>query len=406
LEKIVMSKSKKSSRKITDIIAEELRAGALPPTPPPAPPKPLVNHVLLALDDSGSMSGCFDTAVKKVNDLIAQLKQKAKETGQITTLSLWTFGDYVNRKFTRVAIEEVQPLQFYYPHSSYTTLVDAMGDAAEAGRLFPDANDENVSFLSITVTDGGENRSLRWGGRYAAPLLVNLLNGLQQTDRWTFSAMVPPGYKQSMSHYGIPLGNITEWTNDRAGTERVFAQTNASLDSYYVSRSVGHKSVKNFYTTDLSNLSKTELSKMDDVSYRFRKWNVDREVDIKTFVEAHGITFFIGAGYYAVTKKEQLRSGRNVLVREKGTNRIFGGQQARTLLGIPAGEVFVTPGNHANFDVFFQSTSVNRRLVRGTELLWDKSQAADSALGETWDSAAAKAAADAKALAAGQQPTP
>lgn len=36
----------------------------------------------------------------------------------------------------------------------------------------------------------------------------------------------------------------------------------------------------------------------------------------------------------------------------------------------PSFDAQVKPGNHANFDIFVQSTSFNRKLVRGTKLLY------------------------------------
>lgn len=398
--------SKKNRTKITDLIAAEIAAMNQPPAPPViVAPKPvLTNHIMLLLDDSGSMRGCYEEAVKQINASIANIKVKAAETGQRTTVSLYLFGgnERVTCVYGATDISKVQELGHYFACGGSTPLNDAIGRAITDGKLFFDARDPNTSFLVICATDGGENGSRT----FFRASIMSLVAEVQATDRWTFAFMVPPGAtNELLAQTGVPRGNVVEWNNDRAGAETAFRQTQTATNTYYQTRSAGQKSTKSFYTTDLSTLSKTELSKMTDLSGGFRKWAVDREVDIKTFVEYHGVKFVLGAGYYPVTKKELLRVGRNVLVREKGTARIYGGQQARSLLGIPVGETMVTPGNHANYDVFFQSTSVNRKLVRGTELLWDKNQFIDSALGETWDSAAAKAAADAKAAAAGQTPT-
>jgi hypothetical protein len=391
-----MSK-KKNGTKLTDLIASEIQASAPAPKPvePPAPPKPvLTNHIVLLLDDSGSMRGCYSEAVRQINLNIRNIKAKAAETGQRTTMSLYLFGGYsqVRCQYSGMDVARVTELDTYFASGSSTPLNDAIGQAIQDARRLVDAGDPNTSFLIICATDGGENGSRRFN-RYDVERLIKETQG---TDRWTFSFMVPPGSKrQTVNATGVPSGNVIEWNNDYAGAQKAFAQTAAATSNYYASRATGLKSTKQFYTTDLSKLSKTELSKLNDLSGNFRKWNVDREVDIKTFIEAHGLKFVLGAGYYPVTKKELLRTGRNILVREKGTNRIFGGQEARSVLGIPSGEVTITPGNHANYDIFFQSTSVNRKLVRGTELLLDKTQVVD--LAETWDSAAAKAAADAKA---------
>jgi hypothetical protein len=402
--------SKKSNgTKITDLIAQEIQAAAalMKPTPPPAPPEPpkpvLTNHIILLLDDSGSMRDCYREAVNQINLNIRNIKAKAAETGQKTTVSLYLFGgmEKVTSHYVRRPADQVTELSQGFARGCSTPLRDAVCRSIVEGLGALDANDPNTSFLLICATDGGENGSFN----YTEWAFKDQLRKVQATDRWTLAFMVPRGASGTVVNLGVPAGNVTEWNNDVADTQRVFTQNLVATNNYYSTRSLGQKSTKEFFTTDLSKLSKTELSKMDDLSGGFRKWQVDREVDITAFVEAHGVKFVLGAGYYAVTKKELLRAGRNVLVREKGTNRIYGGAQARQILGIPAGETLVTPGNHANFDVFFQSTSTNRKLVRGTELLWDKNLLVDSSLGETWDSKAAKAVSDAKKAALGQPTT-
>jgi hypothetical protein len=54
----------------------------------------------------------------------------------------------------------------------------------------------------------------------------------------------------------------------------------------------------------------------------------------------------------------------------KGQKAVYMGEDARRMLGLPtSGVAKVRPGNHSSFDVFVQSTSLNRKLVRGTKLL-------------------------------------
>lgn len=395
---------KKTKNRVSDILAQAIQGSA------PQPKPKLKNHIILLLDDSGSMSNCYRTAVDQVNKNLANAREQARVTGQETTITVYLFGDRVHRAHFQVPVDRVEPLSYHFASGSTTRLRDAIcGAIADAlglnhfGRTVDngkrlDSEDPNTSYLLVCATDGGENSS----HVFARELLPKMIAEAQASDRWTFAMLVPPGAKAATVALGIPEGNVAEWTNDRAGTEVAFTRAAASTSSYYAARGMGMKSTKNFFTTDLSSLKKSDLSKLADLSGNFKSWVVNREVDIKAFVESHGCRFVLGAGYYQVTKKEKLRTGRNVLVREKGTNRIFGGAQARQVLGIPSGEVIVTPGNHANFDIFFQSTSVNRKLVRGTELLLDRTQVTD--LPETWDSAAAQAIADAKKQPVAAQP--
>jgi len=50
---------------------------------------------------------------------------------------------------------------------------------------------------------------------------------------------------------------------------------------------------------------------------------------------------------------------------------IYGGHEARGIIGIPTNQlVRLKPGNHQNWKIFVNSTSVNRKLVRGTDVLY------------------------------------
>jgi hypothetical protein len=48
--------------------------------------------------------------------------------------------------------------------------------------------------------------------------------------------------------------------------------------------------------------------------------------------------------------------------------KVYRGPEARKLLGLPDHSVRVRPGDH-QFKIFIQSTSINRKLLAGTQLL-------------------------------------
>ncbi len=80
-----------------------------------------------------------------------------------------------------------------------------------------------------------------------------------------------------------------------------------------------------------------------------------------------------GSVFYQLTKTEKIQPQKMVLIMKKGGKGIYGGDEARGLIGLPASEDWieakVKPGNHANFEIFVQSSSINRKLVRGTKVL-------------------------------------
>ena len=126
--------------------------------------------------------------------------------------------------------------------------------------------------------------------------------------------------------------------------------------------------------TDLSHVGPRKLKReLRDVTGRFRVLSVKREMSIQDFIEqATGKPYIIGSAYYQLTKTEKLPPRRHVLLMVKGTNVIWGGKKAADLVGIPlTRRVVVAPGDHRRMEVFVESRSVNRILVRGTRVLLD-----------------------------------
>lgn len=378
----------------------------VPPTPVAVAPKK--NHFMFVLDKSSSMQSLVTSTVKAFNENVQAIRDASKAFGQETTVGLVTFADHVGVDFQSQPVERLQELTTYsYRPYGNTALIDAVGHAINMFEASPDARNPDASFVILALTDGEENASVNYteGGRfrgYPQQSLRALMERVQATDRYTIAFLVPRGKGNALARqFGVPRDNIREWDQTEVGVREYAAANSAAVMNFFDSRDMGMTRSKSFYSTDLSTLQKSDLSKLDDLSASFKAMTVDKEADIKTFIESHGKTFVKGAAYYMLTKKELLRNGRNVLVQEKGSRKVYGGDQARKLLGIPAGEVTVTPGNHSNYDVYFQSASINRKLVRGTKLLYDVTKIVDDK--ETWDSAGAKAAADAKKAAQAAQ---
>lgn len=385
-------KTKKGTVTTVTTTIEEMEAA-------PVAPK-LKTRISILLDDSGSMAGCYGEAVKQVNENLRMAKAKASETGVETTVSMYLFGgaNVVRCIYRDRPVAEAPELGPTFASGPSTPLVDAIGTALSDALGSEGAADENTSFLLICATDGGENSS-RF---YTQARMQALLATAMKTGRWTPVFMVPHGHKSAMLGLGVSADNVMEWENTRRGAEHAFNQTLQATSNYMTLRSAGVKSTEKFYaTTDLSKLDKSEVkANLTDISGNFRSFEVAKEADIKTFAEEKtGRPYVLGSVFYALTKKEKVQASKSMLIMEKGKKAIWGGKEARDLLGVPVGvDVTVTPGNHAGYDVYVKSTSVNRKLVRGTKVLIDMTKTVPDA--ETWDSAAAKAAADAKAAAA------
>jgi len=257
-----------------------------------------------------------------------------------------------------------------YPTHCDTPLWDATGLAVETLSMAMDGDNallRNAAYIVMVLTDGQENRS----SIYNIRTIKNVMSARQATDRWTITFLVPPGHKQSIVNLGVPAGNITEWEATTKGVETVSTAITNGFSGYYTARAAGKNKVNDFFTTDLSKVTSKDLDKLQDLSGRIKGWTVDKEVPIKEFIETHnGGEFFLGAAFYTLMKTETIQANKEIMVAEKGKKKVFGGKEARDLLKLPNYEVKVKPGNHAYFDIFVQSTSVNRKLVRGTRVLY------------------------------------
>jgi hypothetical protein len=77
-----------------------------------------------------------------------------------------------------------------------------------------------------------------------------------------------------------------------------------------------------------------------------------------------------GSAHYQLSKREKVQNNKSLLILDKKTGTIYGGRKARTLVGIPenvAGEV--EPHNLTDKEIFIESRSTNRKLVRGTKVI-------------------------------------
>lgn len=105
---------------------------------------------------------------------------------------------------------------------------------------------------------------------------------------------------------------------------------------------------------------------------RFQILDVERDVAIKDYVLANGLSFNAGRGFYQFTKTELIQEGKEVVLRDKLTGDMYSGDKAREMIGLRPGErAKLKPVHLAEYDVFVQSTSYNRVLKAGTKFLYE-----------------------------------
>lgn len=333
------------------------------------------NYIVIVRDHSGSMKSIARHAARDYNDNIAALKEAARAESIDTIVSTIKCGvgsglvrrDVVNSNVQ--VLEEITENR-YEADGFSTPLFDSVGDAIELLRGVPDFRDPNVSFLVMVITDGMENSSKNWTGWQ----LAEEIRRLQATDRWTFAFRVPRGGAGDLEQLGVPAGNILEWDQTARGFEVATNTTRSAIGSYYQSRSKGLSSVRTFYT-DLQGVRSSDLkATCEDIRDDVEIWRVGDTTElVREFCERRSRRPFVkGTAFYELVKTEpKVQDYKQIAIRDRQTGAVFVGAAARSALGLPArGTARVVPGDHSKFDVFVQSTSVNRKLPPHTRVLY------------------------------------
>jgi hypothetical protein len=299
------------------------------------------------------MHNCTAATIAGYNSFIRE--QKAAQPDAKFTLNMFD-NEHIISRYTMKDVPELTHTT-YIPRND-TALYDAVGLAV--GTVHSNPTDR---YLVVILTDGLENASRTWKKHEIATMIQNL----EALGNWTFVYMGSDHNAFNVTRdLGIARGNTMQYA--KADTQPMFASVSQSTYSFGTS---GRSATKTFFTTDLSKLAKGDVNRLRNLSGQVKQWTVEKEVEIQPFVEAKGIRYNPGSAFYQLTKKENITPHKEIMIVEKGTKVVYGGKDARDQLGIPQGvELKVTPGNHSNWDIFVQSHSTNRKLVRGTKLIY------------------------------------
>lgn len=331
------------------------------------------NYITFVNDHSGSMSHLARSAIADYNTITGAFKDAASREMLDTIVSVIGIGMDgsgfgVKRQVVISNPHVLKPIT-HWPTPGGTPLYDGIGEAIELNLSLPDADDPNVSFLVITTTDGEETHSRR----YNETQISRRMRELQATGRWTFVFRVPTGASSMITKLGIPAGNVQEWGTSKEGMEKSTAQTTAAVNSFYAARSAGQKSSTVFY----AQAAAVNTSALVDITKDVSLYVVDQVlngIEIRDFVLRHRMEYLKGSAFYQLTKTEaRVQPEKIIAVRDRTTGKIYAGKEARQMLGLPTDKnVRLHPGDHGNFDLFIQSSSVNRKLVGGTGVIYWK----------------------------------
>lgn len=328
------------------------------------------NYIGLADDHSSSMSTLRVAAIRDSNANIDAIRNASSREVVDTIVSRNDFADGVTRVIINSNPHVLQPTKDW-PTGGMTALYDAIYDLIQQFEAVPDYSRDSVSFLIMATTDGGENAS-----NTSSATLRRKIEELQKTGRWTFVLRVPKGQRENykIKSLGIPAGNIQEWDTTTAGMEKSTAQTTVAMDNFIAQKAKGIRGSSSFYV----DAQQINLAQLDDVSSQYKLYTVpDVDADdgmmISAFILRHRMQYLKGAAFYQLVKTEsKVGPDKQILIQERTTGKVYAGDQARKMLNLPIGQnARITPTDLAGYNIFIQSTSWNRKLPKGTGVLYN-----------------------------------
>lgn len=366
--------------------------------------KNLTTHVALVLDRSGSMSHLQNKTIKVADDLIAYLAEQSKRMGQEWRISVYTFGNDVDCHIWDMDVLRLPSMKEFYRIDGMTALVDATFLALDDADKITEHRGDHA-FLTYVLTDGHENASrgsgpaAGWGRTPIAILAQQMRQRISALkDNRTLAILVPDnsGVKQANE---LGFENVLLWETSEDGMERASQAIQASASTYMQARTqgaVGLRSMKkgglfvganvdaqaikaaNLKPLPTKDRKITVVVKTEDSFEKVVKpanarrkvaetgWFVKIEDYVKRINKG---VYPLGDAFYELVKPETIQGDKEIAVVEVDTNKVYVGDGARQLLGLPGTRIRVKPDLNPDYKIFVQSNSLNRHLPHGCQVM-------------------------------------
>ena len=319
----------------------------------------LINHIVLIVDESGSMTGKpVETVVDKE---IENLKKRSIELDQETRISIYRFNDNVSNMIFDMDVMRFKTMKGLYFPNGQTALIDATLKGIDDHQQIPEFYGDHA-FLCYVITDGQENASIRKSTE------LEYVIG-QLPDNWTIACLVPDAAgKYEAKKFGFPVDSIAIWdTKSNIGFEEMGRTISNATSNFMTMRSTGVRSTKGLFTLNSAQLTKSELC---PINFSYRIFNILHDGRIDEAVEdATRRPYVVGSTFYQPVKAVKIQDYKEILVQNIKSGIVYKGDNIRQMLGLPDQTVEVNPGQHKDWRIFVQSTSLNRKLFAGTQIL-------------------------------------
>lgn len=324
----------------------------------------IINHFGFVIDESSSMSHLAHDLIRVVDGELTWLGSRSKELSQETRVSAWAFnsgGTEQNVLWDMDALRVPSIAGKYHP-KNLTALRDGFMLALDDFALVTQKYGQH-GFVLYGLTDGGENDS-------RTPLHTFKQRMSNLPDNVTVAILVPDDRCARLARdQGFPPDNVMIWNpTTAAGLEAGGSLIREASENYFQARTQGvvKPTGSLFRVNALSEGDLSGLAPLTEGSYVLAKVPEDMRIDV--FVAGQVRAYTPGQAYYRLTKAETVQDYKKVAVRDKA-GRVFMSPDLRTRLGLPSsGSARVRPAI-GGLEVWVQSTSHNRKLIGGTEVL-------------------------------------
>ena len=188
---------------------------------------------LLVVDESGSMSIIRRQALVGINEILATIQKMQKAHKNLEQrVTLITFDStHTNVFYDNVRASNANPLKAKdYNPCGATPLYDAIGmGIAKINAL----TTEDDSVLVTIITDGEENCS----EEYSLKMIKNLIEKLKKQN-WTFTFIGTDDLDVENIALDMGIDNHLQFSEDEAGTKKMFARENRARERYNKFRSM------------------------------------------------------------------------------------------------------------------------------------------------------------------------
>ena len=255
-----------------------------------------------------------------------------------------------------IVVGDADPHRVGYRYHTHTNIIDWKQEAKELAnsgvKIYP------VQCLSHSSTNWwNELATLGNGTKLDLHQFTDILRLFSAVVYKTVSIEKVEAYREELQSEGLLNRNLAQIIDNLLGKKTEYIEPDRYRHTTYRGYEKPSKLAEGLAEVNPS---------------RFQVLHVDRNQDIKSFVLDSGATFKIGKGFYELTKSEEVQERKEIVLKDKVTGDLFSGKDARNIVGLPygtRGKLTRIPG--FKYDVFVQSTSVNRKLIAGTRFLYE-----------------------------------